>query len=286
MPELSPSLYRAGDGEQLVLLHGFTGTWRHWRPLLGDLVTRFEVIAPTLAGHAGGPPFPNDRPLTLAAAADSLESHLDELGVERAHLVGNSMGGTLAIELASRGRARSVVALSPGAGWWPHSGEAQRVARFFARQTRRLRALQSQLERIMRTPRSRCLALRDVMRHGELVSAGEAVAMARSAIGCQIIEQVLGALRRGSDVLPQELERIEVPVLLAWAERDRILPFSTCSPRFRAEIPAAELRVLRGVGHLPMWDDTALVTDTIVEWVAGQRAPGALPAQHAQIATT
>src|SRR5437870_215002 len=136
MPELSPSVYRAGEGEQLVLLHGFTGSWRHWRPLLGDLVTRFEVIAPTLAGHAGGPPFPTGGPLTLAAAADSLESHLDELGVERAHIVGNSMGGTLAIELAARGRARSVVALSPGAGWWPDSGEAERVARFFARQTR------------------------------------------------------------------------------------------------------------------------------------------------------
>src|SRR5207249_11037378 len=50
---LSPSLYRAGAGEQLVLLHGATGSWRHWRPVLADLVPHFEVIAPTLPGHAG-----------------------------------------------------------------------------------------------------------------------------------------------------------------------------------------------------------------------------------------
>jgi prohead serine protease len=60
MSELSRSLYRAGEGEPLLLLHGFTGTWRHWRPVLADLVPRFEVIAPTLAGHDGGPAFPDE----------------------------------------------------------------------------------------------------------------------------------------------------------------------------------------------------------------------------------
>lgn len=60
MGEASPALYRTGSGEPLVLLHGFTGTWRHWRPLLAELAARYEVIAPTLAGHDGGPPFPRD----------------------------------------------------------------------------------------------------------------------------------------------------------------------------------------------------------------------------------
>jgi pimeloyl-ACP methyl ester carboxylesterase len=56
-------------------------------------------------------------------------------------------------------------------------------------------------------------------------------------------------------------------VLLAWAERDRILPLATCATRYRAEIPGVELRVLPAVGHVPMWDDTQLLTDTIAEWV-------------------
>src|ERR1700737_3030393 len=272
MPELSPALYRAGEGEPLVLLHGFTGTWQHWRPVLGDLAARFEVIAPTLAGHHGGPPFPTHGPLTLTAAADSLESHLDELDVGSAHLVGNSMGGTLAIELAARGRARSVVAFSPGAGWRPESQEAERVAAFFVRQTRLLRASRSQLQRIMRAAWRRRLAFRDVMRHGELLAPVDALGMARGALGCQIVDEVVGALRRGTDVVPRDLDRIAAPVLLAWAERDKILPLATCSAHYRTEIAGAELRVLPGVGHVPMWDDTRLVTDTIADWVARHAA--------------
>ena len=58
MAELSPALYRAGAGEPLVLIHGFTATWRCWLPVLGLLVPRFEVIVPTLHGHDGGPPSP------------------------------------------------------------------------------------------------------------------------------------------------------------------------------------------------------------------------------------
>ncbi len=267
MPELSRALYRSGEGEPLVLLHGFTGTWLHWRPVLGELVARFEVIAPTLAGHDGGPPFPTAGPLTLAVAADSLEHHLDELGVGSAHLVGNSMGGTLAIELAARGRARSVVALSPGGGWLPESGEAERVARFFVRQTRMLRASQSQLDHVMRGPWRRRLAFRDAMRHGELLAPEDAIGIARSAIACRIIDEVVGALRSGSDAVPQNLDRVTAPVLVAWAARDRILPLQSCSERFRSEIPGVEFRVLPAVGHVPMWDDARLVTETITDWV-------------------
>jgi len=118
MAELSPALYRAGAGEPLVLIHGFTATWRCWLPVLGLLVPRFEVIAPTLHGHDGGPPSPPGAE-TLAQAADHFESLLDGLGVGTAHLAGNSLGGALALELAKRGRARSVVAISPGGGWRP-----------------------------------------------------------------------------------------------------------------------------------------------------------------------
>src|SRR6059058_733746 len=99
MPEISPALYRAGEGEPLVLVHGFTATWRCWLPVLAELVPRFEVIAPTLHGHDGGPPPPDGASHTLSGAADDLEQMLDDLGVGKAHLAGNSMGGALSLEL-------------------------------------------------------------------------------------------------------------------------------------------------------------------------------------------
>src|SRR5215210_4949984 len=127
MPEISAARYRAGEGETLVLVHGFTATWKCWKPVLADLVPRFDVFAPTLHGHDGGPAVPDGPAHTIGEAANHLETLLDEQGIETAHFAGNSMGGALSLELAKRGRARSVVAISPGGGWM--DGDAREVER-------------------------------------------------------------------------------------------------------------------------------------------------------------
>jgi pimeloyl-ACP methyl ester carboxylesterase len=273
MAEISPSLYRAGEGEPVVLLHGFTGHWRHWKPVLADLAVRYEVIAPTLSGHNGGPAYPSGLRLEkVADAGDSLERHLDELGIGTAHFVGNSMGGALALELAKRSRARSVVALSPGGGWKLNGPEPQRIARFFARQMRMVRVSRKQIPRLMRRPRARKLALRDIMRHGELVSPADAVALSLDPLDCTVVNDVLSSLRAGRGHV-EDLDQVAAPTLIAWGELDRILPLATCSERFKREIPNAEFRVLPRVGHVPMWDDTPLVVKTIMDWVAAHPAP-------------
>jgi pimeloyl-ACP methyl ester carboxylesterase len=79
-------LHRGGAGPPLVCLHGFADTWRVWELVLPALERRHEVLAPTLAGHAGGPPFEAD-------VADAVERAMDAAGFELAHLVGNSLGG-------------------------------------------------------------------------------------------------------------------------------------------------------------------------------------------------
>jgi pimeloyl-ACP methyl ester carboxylesterase len=267
MPEISSSLYRAGEGEPVVLLHGFTGHWRHWKPVLADLVARYEVIAPTLSGHNGGPAYPSGMGLEkVADAGDSLERHLDELGVGTAHFVGNSMGGSLAIELAKRGRACSVVAFSPGGGWELGSPDPERIARFFARQMRMVRVSRKQIPRLMRRPGARKLAMRDIMRHGELIAPADAVDLSLDPLGCTVVSDVLQSLRAGRAHL-DGLDQVAAPTLIAWAELDRILPLATCSARLRREIPNAEFQILPRVGHVPMWDDTRLVVKTITGWV-------------------
>lgn len=266
MSENSPALYRAGRGEPVVLLHGFTGTWAHWRPVLADLAARYEVIAPTLAGHAGGPPLELSGKAVIEDAADHLEQHLDDLGVSTAHFVGNSMGGLLSLELAKRGRARSVVALSPGGMWDPASGEAARIAAFFTRQVKLTKATIRQAPRLVARPGARRLAFRDIMRHGEVVPAVDAVDLMRTSIECRVIDDVIHALRAGIAHI-DGLDQITSPTRIAWAELDRILPMATHSPRARREIPDVDYVVLPRVGHVPMWDDTRLVVRTITEFV-------------------
>src|SRR5215208_8246153 len=106
--------HRGGSGEPLVLLHGFLDTWRVWELVLPALERRHDVLAPTLAGHAGGPRLAE---VTDGAIADAVERAMDEAGFATAHLAGNSLGGHVALQLAARGRARSVVAFAPAGGW-------------------------------------------------------------------------------------------------------------------------------------------------------------------------
>jgi pimeloyl-ACP methyl ester carboxylesterase len=271
MGQLSPSLYRAGEGEPVVLLHGFTGHWSHWKPVLADLVARYEVIAPALSGHRGGPPYPHGAGLEkLADAGDSLERHLDELGVGTAHMVGNSMGGSLAIEMAKRGRARSVVALSPGGGWQLDGPEPERIARFFSRQMRMIAATSRLIPTVMARPGSRRLAMRDIMRQGQLIAPAAAIDMGLDPLACTVVDEVLASLRAGRAHVT-DLDQVRSPTLIAWAELDRILPLATCSARYRSEIAHAQFTVLPRVGHVPMWDDTRLVLATIIDWIEAHR---------------
>lgn len=267
MPEISPALYRAGEGDPLVLIHGFTGTWHHWRPVLPELVASFEVIAPTLAGHDGGPPFETGgRTLRLEMAGDHLERHLDDLGVGTAHFAGNSLGGALALEMAKRDRARSVVALAPAGGWDHGSGETRRLARFFTRQHRLMRATRSRTHIVMRRPGTRRVALRDAMLHGELVSPPEAVALVQRALRCTITQHVIDALAADEGVYLDDLDRIACPVLLACTQHDRILPMALHSDRFRREIPDVTWHEMQGVGHVPMWDAPLPTAALIGDW--------------------
>src|SRR6188472_968156 len=161
MAELSPALYRAGSGEPLVLIPGFTAT---------------------LHGHDGGPPSPPGAE-SLAQATDHFESLLDSLGVRTAHLAGNSLGGALALELAKRGRARSVVAISPGGGWEEgDTREVERIIRLFKRTQTSARATIKHHETLLARPGFRKVGMRDIMARGHLVPAEEAVLMTRSSI--------------------------------------------------------------------------------------------------------
>jgi pimeloyl-ACP methyl ester carboxylesterase len=98
-----------------VCLHGFLDTWRSWELVLPALERHHDVLAPTLAGHAGGRPIEGE--IGGAALADAVERAMDEAGFETAHIVGNSLGGYVALQLAARGRADTVVALAPAGGW-------------------------------------------------------------------------------------------------------------------------------------------------------------------------
>ena len=121
---------RGGTGSPLVLVHGFTDTWRTWELVLPALEARHDVLAVTLSGHAGGPPLPGQ--LGDDTLAEGVERAMDAAGFELADVVGNSLGGYTALRLAARGRARSVVALAPAGGWADGDDSYKETLRHFA----------------------------------------------------------------------------------------------------------------------------------------------------------
>jgi pimeloyl-ACP methyl ester carboxylesterase len=253
--------HRAGSGSPMVLIHGFSASWGIWRPLLPALERRHDVLAATLLGHSGGPEYLAGSPATPDALADALERDMDSAGFERAHLVGNSLGGWLALELAARGRALSTTALSP-AGGWNHGGpETKRLGRMFRRNHRLLKLLGSGGAQLMRRRRFRALALRDVAVRPADVPAAIAVETMEAAAACAIYTPLLDHLTSTGF---GELTAIDSPLQIAWGTSDRILPWPGYAERFRRMTPQAHWVELQGLGHCPMLDDAPLTTNTIL----------------------
>jgi pimeloyl-ACP methyl ester carboxylesterase len=255
-PLTSEPYFRGGDGEPLVLLHGGTDTWHTWEDVLPLLTPHHDVLAPTLPGHSGGPALPGRASIELFA--DGAEAVMDEAGFATAHLAGNSLGGWVAMELARRERARSVVALSPAGGWTP---PARRLRRISVSSERQIRFGKAVLPLMLRPPALRRMAFRRFARRGDRLTPEQALQGCLRALDADFA-LVLSMLKSRVTPYPDP----GVRVLLAWAEHDRLLPSPKYSDAWRAAAPFAEWRILPGVGHVPMIDDPQLVAQTIHDW--------------------
>ncbi|HEY2207518.1 MAG TPA: alpha/beta fold hydrolase [Pseudonocardia sp.] len=252
--------FRQGTGSPVVLLHGVTMSWRAWRPVLPFLVGRHDVFAPTLPGHRGGPELvPGDQP-GLAALVDEVERQLDDAGIDTAHLVGNSLGGWVALELARRGRAMSVVGLSP-AGTWKARRDLIRLLFMFRMAHMALGS--PQLGALARTgPLSRAAMKRTMERPGN-IPRDELAEMLDDASECRMMAALLSGEARLE--LMHDFDVALCPVHIAWSGKDKVIPYGRYGRPMQDTVRGAEFSVLPGVGHVPMYDDPRLVARTILE---------------------
>ena len=151
-----------------MCLHGFTDTWRTWELVLPALERQHDVLTLTLAGHAGGPPLGE---VSDAVLADAVERAMDEAGFELAHVVGNSLGGYVALQLAARGRARTVVALAPAGGWAQGDESYKDTLAYFTTMQELLKTAAPHAEAIVVTPEGRRRATQFTATNFEHISA-------------------------------------------------------------------------------------------------------------------
>lgn len=255
-----PVAYRtAGQGRVLVLLHGFLCDSRCWRPQLDGLSDDFKVVAWDAPG-AGASPDPPET-FTTADYVRCLAGFLDTLGIDRAHLVGLSWGGILAQEFYRRypERLRSLVLADTYAGWrgsLPESVWKERLAACLADANAPPGVVVGKLLPGMfsgSVPREVRDELAAIM--ADFHPAGFRVMTKASA-----------------DVDTRDLlPTIGAPSLLLWGEEDRRSPLHVAE-QFRAAMPAAELAIIPGAGHVSNMEEPAAFNDRVRRFCRAQGA--------------
>ncbi|MHB8573414.1 MAG: alpha/beta fold hydrolase [Candidatus Dormibacteria bacterium] len=264
-----PVGYHAGGaGPALVLIHGIAGSSRTWRQVVPRLSQQFTVVAPDLLGHGASAKLRGD--YSLGAHASGVRDLMVALGIDRATMVGHSLGGGVAMQFAyqfperverlvlvdSGGLGEEVALLLrmltvPGAEYILPFGCRPEISRAIARGT-------GWLERIGVRPST----LAQEIWNG-YVSLGSADS--RNAF--------LQTLRAVVDVTGQRVSATDrlyltqdVPTMIVWGDRDPLIPV-THARRAHRSIRGSVLKIYRNVGHFPHCDEPDRFVDDLVAFV-------------------
>lgn len=248
---------RWGAGPPLVLLHSLALSSAMWAPVAAELGERFEVVAPDARGH--GDSAWDGSAFSVEDLADDVRALLDALGLERAHVLGLSMGGTVALALAAEAPSSvDRLVVCDASAWYGENAREQ-----WAERAARARSVPRHAQVAFQT--DRWLSERFRREHPEVVShlvgiflraLPQAHAAACSALG--------SADRRGS------LERIGSPTLVVVGEDDHATP-PAMAMLLAESIPEATVRVWPGFRHFAIFESPGLRSE-IVAHLEGRQA--------------
>jgi pimeloyl-ACP methyl ester carboxylesterase len=249
---------RHGSGEPLVLVHGVTHRRQAWYPVLDQLAEQREVILVDLPGHGQSPAFVLDGLSVVEALRRDFRLFLAEQELDRPHVAGNSLGGRVALEAGASGDARSVTGLSP-AGFWRNEASFAYTRRIFTSAADLSERLGPRLELLSRTAAGRKFVYGMLVAHPSRMTADQALGDIRGfAYARPALRILLTAASPFTDPIPAD-----VPVTIAWAARDLMLPPWQANVAKR-QLPNAEHVMMRGVGHVPMFDNPELVAQVLL----------------------
>ncbi|HEX3882176.1 MAG TPA: alpha/beta hydrolase [Stellaceae bacterium] len=228
-------LFRGGTGAPLLFLHG-AGGHTGWRPFMETLSAEFEVIAPEHPGFGQ-----SDDPPWLDSVADLAYFHLDlirALGLDRVHLMGTSLGGWVAAEMAVRNTAAlASLTLVCAVGILANGNPIPDIFRM---------PVEENLRRYFADPEVAERRLADLGKADQAVIAKNRATVTRLAY----------SPRFHNPHLPKWLHRVDVPTLLIWGRQDGLVP-PEFGEAYRGLIPGSRLVVLDKAGHAPFDEQEA-----------------------------
>jgi pimeloyl-ACP methyl ester carboxylesterase len=265
---------RSGSGEPLVLVHGVGHNRHAWAHVVPLLERYFDVIAVDLPGHGESAPLDLAGRTVSDAFVEEFHELFDALGIDRPHVVGNSLGGRIALEMAARGEVATATALSP-AGFWRGIPELVYVKSLFASASIAVRAAGSLGPVVMRSPLGGAILKVFLDSPGEL-SKDQITTMTTGFLTAQpALRAILGSASNFEAPIPSD-----VAVTVAWGTNDHVLPFKQAR-RAKKAIPNGSHIALKGCGHVPMSDAPELIAHLILGTAAKRQSRVAYAAQTA-----
>jgi pimeloyl-ACP methyl ester carboxylesterase len=250
---------RCGSGPPLVLLHGAGHRRQGWLPVIDRLAPHRDVISVDFPGFGESPPLPEHLPYELETAIIVLKEFFADLGLDRPHVAGNSMGGLVSLVLAHHGMVSSATALSPAGLWTPME---RRVSLSIIRSVQRTaRYMPPGLAtRLSKTPAGRTLMCGLLFGRPDLLEPEVLLA------DMQAMVHAVGfgpTLATGDRIVFASEVHADVPVTIAWGSRDFLFRRPRAEAIMRL-IPHVRLLRLPGCGHVPMNDNPELVAHVLL----------------------
>jgi pimeloyl-ACP methyl ester carboxylesterase len=247
----SVSYLEAGEGPVLLLAHGIAGTCENWREVIEPLAHRHTVIAPDLPGHGASEAGAGD--YSIGALASALRDLLLALGHDRATVVGHSLGGGVAMQLAYQypEMIERLVLVSSG-GLGPEVSPVLRAASLPGADA--FIFATAGLGQRVGTTVGRGLAAIGLRPNADVAEVLRGYASltdpGRRAAFLDTLRAVVGTRGQRVSAVDRLYLAEAVPVLIVWGARDSIIPVRHGEHAHRA-IPGSRLEVFGDVGHLP-----------------------------------
>jgi pimeloyl-ACP methyl ester carboxylesterase len=272
---------QAGTGPPVLLIHGIASTSAAWDPIFDRLAERYTVIAPDLFGHGASDKPPGD--YSIGAYAGVIRDLILALGLGRVTVVGHSLGGGIAMQLAYQAPdllARLVLLDAGGLG--REVSVLLRAASLPAAPLFIRLATAAPLRLAGRASRA-VIALPGWTLSHDVVASLDGFG---SLSDRESRRAFLDTIRSSTGVSGQRASAVdklyiaeEIPILMIWGRRDRIIPVSHAYATKRA-VPAIKLEVIEQAGHFPQFDDPERVAAAIERFVT-RTSPSTL--DHARL---
>jgi len=257
-----------GEGPAVLMIHGIGGDWRTWEPVLAGLARQHQVVAVDLPGHGGSAKGAGD--YSLGAHASTLRDLGGALGLERATVIGHSLGGGIAMQFAYQfpERCGRLVLVSSG-GLGPDVGLVLRLATlpgselFLSLTAPAARSLINCAASVGRALRVRPTA--DAEHYARAFAA-----LAEPDTRAAFLGTLRGVVGTGGQLVDAR-DRLylteHMPTLIVWGEHDAVLPVDHGRAAQQA-MPGSRLEIFENAGHLPQLDDPGRFIAVVDDFVA------------------